>query len=215
MILSRLFLRFPNSEHALFDVTDVANLSTGIWSLTGKSGVGKTSLLRLLSGWFDDEDREDIAWKAELDWNPLTDVDFIGNESSLLPWKRVAANIHLRVPAVSTKDIESIVKATGLEAAVLHAWPYELSLGMYKRVEFAAALLGGRQILLLDEFFGSLDPESRHRCFDLVHKHRANKVTIISTHSPETLPEDGMRSITLQRTEGQPTITKIQLGDTP
>ncbi len=213
MILRRLFLQYANCDYPLFNVDADYRLSEGLWSLTGHSGIGKTSFLRLLSGWYSEEEANGVVWKAEVDWDPLGDTDFIGNDPSLLPWKKVAANIHSRVPKASAMDIENIIKATGLGAEVMHARPYELSLGMYKRVEFAAALLGARKILFLDEFFSSLDPDSRTRCFDLVRERRAGKTTIISSHSPEFLPEDGMHSILLRKMDDQPTITRIELVD--
>ena len=211
MTFRRLFLQFPIQDHALFDVDQASGFANGIWALTGHSGLGKTSFLRLLSGWFAEEEGHVVSWAADMDWNPFTDVDLIGNEPSLLPWNRVATNLQTRIPLSPMGEIESVVKATGLDPKVLRARPYELSLGMYKRVEFVAALLGGRKMLLLDEFFGSLDPDSRLRCFDLVREHRADKVTIISTHSPETLPSNTVGSIRLKGAVGA-AITSVELG---
>lgn len=166
--------------------------------LVAPSGWGKTTFFRALSGWYDYAGSP-VRVSRECNFNPFSDVEFIGNHQSLLPWMRVRDNIRLRTDVQDLKIIIEILEAVGLPRTAADLWPYQLSLGMYKRVEFAISILCGRELLLLDEFFSSLDEMARASCMQLLKDRRNGLATIVSSHNPETLIAGDTKLIELSR----------------
>ena len=153
--IERLNIFYPNEVSPLINIQDFSIEAQSPIMLVAPSGWGKTTLFRALSGWFKGNNS---AIKVVCSWNfdSLKDVEFVGNHPSLLPWKRVIENILLRAKDSNLDEALSALEAVGLKTAVADMWPYELSLGMYKRVEFVAAILSRRSVLILDEFFSYL-----------------------------------------------------------
>jgi len=189
LYIQHLFLKYLRDDIPLFDVNEPIFLQNGISLLVAPSGSGKTTLFRMLCGWYSEETHPDIIQSSAIELNPYRDVMLVGNHASLLPWIRVLDNIAMKVPEVPVEQIIELTRILGLSEIILRAWPYELSLGMYKRIEFISAILSNKRLLLLDEFFASLDESLRAICFQLILERRSEtQTTIISTHMPESLP---------------------------
>ena len=147
----------------------------------GPSGSGKTSLFRLICGWYPAGD--EVSAKLDADFDPFSEVRFVGGHPSLLPWLTVLGNLQLAGGEPEDRPrLEDDLKRLCLDLAVLRAYPYELSHGMYKRIEILGAVRSEPRFLLLDEFFTSLDTSARHAAFDFLESEmRAGKV-LIATH---------------------------------
>ncbi|MCJ8142342.1 ABC transporter ATP-binding protein [Ancylobacter sp. A5.8] len=133
--------------------------------LLGRSGHGKSTLLRslaglnpLTSGW--------IRVEGELVAGPSSQRGMVFQEDTVFPWMTVRENVEFGLkcqglPAAERTQIaRRWLAAVGL-AAFENSWPKELSGGMRKRVAIAAAFAGGAPILLMDEPFGALDYVTR------------------------------------------------------
>ena len=185
--IDRLEVRYPREPVPAIDLRNIV-LNTGApCIISASSGTGKTTLFRALAGWFDDE-RSGVICNRSWCYHSPTNVDFVGNHSGLVPWKRVLENVELLSACRDRETILSMFAAVGLDHTIYKRWPYEISLGMYKRVEFVAGILGRREVLILDEFFASLDEATAVRCADLITRYRAGLITLISSHQPETVP---------------------------
>jgi ABC-type multidrug transport system ATPase subunit len=185
----RLFLQFEPGSAPRIDISTPFELTPGLSLLVAPSGSGKTSLLRLLSGWYEADAAFPAKARVEASYDPLREVEFIGNHQTLLPWYTVRENIALRRPKAPAL-VDNYWRRVGLPEGALDLFPYELSLGMYKRAELVAALCSSAKLLLLDEFFSSLDPTSRSAALDLINELKTGERTVvISTHTPEAFAD--------------------------
>jgi NitT/TauT family transport system ATP-binding protein len=134
-------------------------------TLIGPSGCGKSTLLRLIAGLSPITNGQiSIAGCAPSD--EATEIAFVFQEPTLLPWLNVAANVELpqKLRHLSLNDrVKARDKA--LELVKLadrgSAFPRQLSGGQKMRVSIARALTLNPKILLLDEPFGALDEMTR------------------------------------------------------
>lgn len=136
--------------------------------LSGPSGVGKSTLLRLLAG-LERDDQGRIHQQGT--------IGMMFQEPRLLPWKTVSENIEIAGAEAG------LIEALGLGDARL-AYPHQLSLGMARRVAFARALVSQPDLLILDEPFASLDEALVMRLISIISdiNHRRPCPIILTSH---------------------------------
>ena len=155
----------------------------GITVLVGRSGCGKTTLLRLLS----DLEKPDVG---EISFTRIgkvyqPKVGMVFQESRLLPWLTVAENIMLSRKRWQEADVLPFLDMVGLEYSTLHMKPASLSGGMAHRVAIARALVYAPDLLLMDEPFAALDYFTRMALQQKVIEiqQQTNTAVIFVTHN--------------------------------
>jgi NitT/TauT family transport system ATP-binding protein len=138
------------------------NLTEGeIVGLLGRSGSGKSSLLRIISGLARPTDGE-VFFRDKPVTGPYDSVSMVFQSAALFPWLSILANVELGLRAKKVPESEArpralkaidVIGLDGFESA----FPKELSGGMRQRVGFARALVVNPTILLMDEPFSALD----------------------------------------------------------
>ncbi len=132
-----------------------------IVGLLGRSGCGKSSLLRIVAGLVFPSGGE-VSYLGHEVTGPVDGVAMVFQSFALFPWLTVLANVELglRAKQVSQDDARrralKAIDLIGLDGYEF-AFPKELSGGMRQRVGFARALVVHPNILLMDEPFSALD----------------------------------------------------------
>ena len=133
--------------------------------VVGPSGCGKSTLLRILGG-LDEISSGRIVLNDQELVGPGADRGIVFQGYSLFPWLTVEENIAFglkisKKPKAEIKDIvDRYIEVIGLEK-FRKSLPKELSGGMKQRVAIARSLANSPEILLMDEPFGALDPETK------------------------------------------------------
>lgn len=145
-------------------------------ALLGPSGIGKSTLLRIVTG----IDR-DFAGRVE---RPEAQA-IVFQEPTLLPWRSALDNLLLIHPGLGVETARAALDRVGL-AGKAALFPGQLSLGQQRRLALARAFAGRPDFLVMDEPFVSLDAEAAASMLsltqELIAEHRP--ATLFVTHAP-------------------------------
>ncbi|MBC3880504.1 AAA-associated domain-containing protein [Undibacterium sp. LX40W] len=132
-----------------------------IVALLGKSGSGKSTMLRIMAGLIP-ADHGDMTYRDKTIFGPVAGIAMVFQSFALFPWLTVQQNVELGleaqgVPAAEReRRADEVLELIGL-AGFGGALPRELSGGMKQRVGIARALVTNPDVLLMDEAFSALD----------------------------------------------------------
>lgn len=135
-------------------------------AVVGRSGGGKSTLLRLLAGLEKPNRGELLAGNGPLAASQQ-ETRLMFQDARLLPWKSVIDNVGLGLKGNWRNDALAALAAVGLEERA-GEWPAALSGGQKQRVALARALIHRPGLLLLDEPLGALDALTRLEMQDLI-----------------------------------------------
>ncbi|EEW25340.1 ABC transporter ATP-binding protein [Rhodobacter ferrooxidans] len=144
-------------------------------AILGASGIGKSTLLRLITG-------IDRDFEGKITTPPRMGMVF--QEPTLLPWRSVLQNLTLLHPGLCDAAALAALDRVGL-ADKARAFPRQLSLGQQRRLALARAFAGKPELLVLDEPFVSLDADTAEDMLALTEALIAETrpATILVTHS--------------------------------
>lgn len=146
--------------------------------ILGQSGVGKSSLLRLIAGLEPDS-------RVQIEPSIKNQLSYLAQDSSLLPWLSVKKNITLpstlaRTPAHS---IDTLLSTLNLQNHA-HLKPHQLSGGQKQRAVLARVLYENKPVLLMDEPFSALDAITRYEMQNILIHNLESKTILFITHDP-------------------------------
>lgn len=158
------------------DLTIPANKITVI---LGRSGCGKTTLLRLVSGLETLDQGEILGVNSKK-------TSYVFQEDRLMPWLNVKKNITFGIQnkEIDNSKIDEIIEMVGLKK-FYSAYPRQLSGGMKQRVSIARAFAYNPDFIMMDEPFSALDFFTREQMQkELLRIHQTSKCSILFvTHS--------------------------------
>ena len=164
----------------IFDNFSYSFPKTGLFVITGESGRGKTTLLRIISG---------------LDKNYSGEVNINGNVSYLFQEYRLFPNLSLIDNILYTsfdtfneadkEKTEDLLSELGFSKEDFNLHVDELSGGMKQRTAFARAILRECPVLLLDEPTKELDQSLKEKVVDIIKKEAKKRLVLFVTHDED------------------------------
>jgi len=155
-----------------------------IHCIVGRSGCGKTTLLKLAAGLLLPSQGH-ISVRGRPPAQAIADIGFVFQAPTLLEWQRVIDNVLLPVSLQRRPEARDRAKAQSLLAQLGLAddsrrYPRQLSGGQQSRVALARALILEPALLLLDEPFAALDAITREDLQrDLLQMCRIGRTTVV------------------------------------
>lgn len=176
------------------------DLAPGVWTcLLGASGVGKSTVLRLVADLPTGVDFDGRVRAS--DGRPLTGrVAYMAQSDLLLPWLDLLGNVvlgaRLRGDPPDLDRARALVERVGLGHRA-GARPRTLSGGERQRAALARTLMEDRPVVLLDEPFSALDARTRAEMQELAAELLAGRTVLLVTHDPAEAARLGQRILLL------------------
>ena len=178
-------VRMHYGDKLIFDDFSLSLPSVGQYAILGPSGRGKTTLLRLIAGLERPQSGTIILPEDAR-------IAFCFQEDRLLPFKTVLENVEL--VCGSRETAQRFLARVGL-AGEENSYPSSLSGGMKRRTALARALAFDAPVLLMDEPFRALDPDTHAAMLALVREAAKDKLLLLVTH--DEADAEGMQVIRL------------------
>jgi len=156
----------------------------GIYAITGASGIGKTTLLRIIAGL-------DEGFSGTVADGGRERVSVCFQEYRLFPELSALDNVALACFDKPSKEnyteCINMLSRLGFSSSDMKLMPRELSGGMRQRVSLARAFIRQRPILLLDEATKELDPAHVKGVLDIIKELSLTRLVLLITHSKSDL----------------------------
>jgi len=195
-IISLINAKISQKGHPVLSEVNISINTGEMVYLIGKTGTGKSSLLRTLYADLDITDGEASIVGYDLKKLKKHDIPFLRRklgivfqDFQLLTDRNVEDNLRFVMKATGWKD-KAKIKAKADEVLSLVSldtkgfkMPFELSGGEQQRVSIARALINDPEVILADEPTGNLDPEISEEIIKLLYEiSKKNRAVIIATH---------------------------------
>ena len=146
-------------------------------AVLGPSGIGKTTLLRIIAGL-------DKRFRGTCD--APDEIALMFQNPTLLDWRTAKENLQIFHPKSDEADVQDALRQVGLADKADH-FPRQLSVGQQRRLALARCFLTPAPLVLLDEPFTSLDPSLRSEMLTLTRQFldRSHGTMVLVTHSQD------------------------------
>ncbi|OOF43858.1 ABC transporter ATP-binding protein [Rodentibacter trehalosifermentans] len=197
-----LSLKF--GDQTLFEEINLS-LSRKDWvSMLGTSGVGKSTLLRLIAG----IETQGVI-QGSITFEPNIRLAWLPQKDTLYPWLSLVDNVQLQAvllgqkSAKTTEQAKMLLEKVGM-AEHLHKNCSQLSGGQRQRVALARTLMQNADLILLDEPFSALDAISRYELQNLAYELLKEKSVLLVTHDPQEALRLSQRIFVMRAEPSQP-----------
>ena len=166
MLINNINFKYGSNE--IYNNFNIEFQQGKVNCIIGESGCGKTTLLNYIS--------EKLYYENKR-------IAYVFQEDNLIPWKNIYVNLKIVAKKYFEKSILEKEINNALVKVRLEKYKYfyhrELSGGMRQRINFARALIGNPEVILMDEPFKSLDIKSKNNMIELIKNLKNTDITII------------------------------------
>ena len=155
----------------------------GLYILRGKSGIGKTTLLRIIAGL-------DKDYSGEVIDGGIERISFAFQEYRLFPQLSALENVMIASKNINDVDkikAKDLLTQLGFLPEDMQLLPSELSGGMKQRVSLARAFMKNAPVILLDEPTKELDAILCRQVCEMIKKIAEDKLVILVTHRDDDI----------------------------
>lgn len=190
IIITDLCKTFDDNE--VLKNVNITLKDNSIYCLMGASGIGKTTLLRILMGL-------EHADSGSISGIDIKSISCMFQEDRLIPYLSAIDNVRIVLRGKNNRDeirnnLLSILPDDSLDIPVS-----SLSGGMKRRVALARALSYPGKLIILDEPFTGLDKNTKLNVIDYILKMRNNRTLLIATHGTDDVNLLGAEIIKLDK----------------
>nr|WP_175354192.1 ABC transporter ATP-binding protein [Aliivibrio fischeri] len=189
VIISNGTLRYTDNQSPIISGLKMT-IPKGKWTaILGRSGCGKTSILRYLAGLL----KNKVEWSGDIHIDGTESIEgkiaYMAQQDLLMPWLNVIDNVCFASKFSEDRkedknrafELLELVGLKGYERSM----PSQLSGGMRQRVALARTLMQDKPLVLMDEPFSALDAVTRYRLQNLAAQVLVDKTVLLITHDPQ------------------------------
>jgi ABC-type nitrate/sulfonate/bicarbonate transport system ATPase subunit len=147
--------QYPGTSLYVFKALSLQLAGPGFHALFGPSGVGKTTLAKMICGKLAD-------FSGEITTNDMNRILYTHNLERLPGWSSVREHLELNTPAANQHIVSDLIDSFGLQALMESRFA-QLSLGQQNRTNLTRYLLQDFDLLIMDESLANVDEVTKEK----------------------------------------------------
>lgn len=167
--------KYPGTEHSLFDKLNFSIPEPGFHALFGPSGVGKTSLAKMISG-------EISGQSGSIRLEEIETILYSYNLERLPGWASVGRHLEKITPPIRTSMLGELIRIFGMDGLMDQRFA-QLSLGQQNRINLIRYLLQDFQLLIMDESLANVDELTREKIILSIKKMFPERLFLYISHN--------------------------------
>ncbi len=175
LICDNIAFTYPGTENPLFSDVTFQFTTPGFHSFFGPSGVGKTSLAKIITGDID-------SYSGRVSTDGLKTLLYSHNKERLPGWSGVGRHLSRVIPRSSQSSKDQLVKIFGLADCIDSRFD-QLSMGQQNRVNLIRYLLQDCDLLIMDESLANVDELTREKIILAIKEMFPHRYFIYISHN--------------------------------